>query len=334
MWRLFCKNCGFEGEEDKYYPFCPVCKSPLYIKGEPPKFKPILGEGNTPIVKEKIDNYEVYFKLEYLNPSGSFKDRGVSYSLQLASSMNYRCAVEDSSGNSGISTATFSSRLGLKSKIVIPKTAPYGKKAILRSLNAEIIEANTRDDASKIAEDLSKDCFYVSHSKNPFFIEGMKSIANEIKGLKPRGIIVPSSSFSLFLGVYYGLREQNINTKMFAIQAKETASLKEFIDPIYESKGNESKLADGLALKKSPRVKDALEVIKESNGGLLIFDDNEIKIGLKKLWQMGYLVEPTSAVSYLGLIKLKELNYDISDYIIMLTGSGLKFYDLIEKLIL
>ncbi|MGC8621499.1 MAG: pyridoxal-phosphate dependent enzyme [Caldisphaera sp.] len=333
MWKLFCKNCGFEGEENKYYPYCPICKSPLYIKGDAPKFNSILGEGNTPVVKEIIDGNEVYFKLEYLNPTGSFKDRGVSYSLQLASSLKYKCAVEDSSGNTGISTATFSSRLGMKSKIVIPKNAPYGKKALLRSLNAEIIESNTRDEASNIAEELSKNCFYVSHARNPFFIEGIKGIANEIKDLKPRGVIIPTSSFSLFLGAYYGLKEIGINAKMFAIQGKETASLKEFIDPIYESKGKESKLADGLALKKSPRAKDALDAIKESKGGLLVFDDEEIKIGLKKLWQMGYLVEPTSAVSYLGLIKLKELNYNINNYVIMLTGNGLKFYDIIEKLV-
>ncbi|WP_157463194.1 pyridoxal-phosphate dependent enzyme [Caldisphaera lagunensis] len=333
MWKLFCKKCGFEGEEDKYYPFCPVCKSSLYIKGEKPKFNSILGEGNTPSVKENINGYEVYFKMEYLNPTGSFKDRGVSYSLQLASSLKYKCAVEDSSGNTGISTAAYSSRLGLKSKIVIPKTAPQGKKALLKSLNAEIIESNTRDEASLIAEDLSRSCFYVSHARNPFFIEGMKSIAKEIEKIKPRGVIIPSSSFSLFLGTYYGLKEIGINAKMFAVQGIETASLKEFIDPIYESKGKESKLADGLALKKSPRGEDAIKALKESNGGLIVLDDDEIKLGLKKLWQMGYMVEPTSATSYIALIRLIELNYDVNDYVLMLTGNGLKFYDLIEKIL-
>ncbi|MFP3228299.1 MAG: pyridoxal-phosphate dependent enzyme [Caldisphaera sp.] len=333
MWSLFCKKCGFKGEEGKYYPFCPVCKSSLYIKGEPPNFESILGEGNTPIVKENISKNDVYFKLEYLNPTGSFKDRGVSYSLQLATKLNYNCSVEDSSGNTGISTAAFSSRLGIMSKIVIPKYAPSGKKSILRSLGAQVIESETRDEASNIAEELSKDCFYVSHARNPFFIEGMKKVADEIKHVKPRGIIVPSSSFSLFLGTYYGLKEKGINVKMFAVQGKETASLKEFIDPIYESKGKESKLADGLALKKAPRIYDALNVIKESNGGLLVIDDDEIKIGLKKLWNLGYMVEPTSAVSYIALIKLYELNYDISNYIAMLTGNGLKFYDMIEKIV-
>ncbi|WP_292319167.1 PLP-dependent lyase/thiolase [Caldisphaera sp.] len=333
MWSLFCKKCGFEGEENKYYPYCPVCKSSLYIKGIPPKFRSILGEGNTPIVKESINKNDVYFKLEYLNPTGSFKDRGVSYSLQLASQLKYKCSVEDSSGNTGISTAAFSSRLGIKSKIVIPKYAPPGKKSILRSLGAEVIESETRDEASNIAEELSKECFYVSHARNPFFIEGMKSIAEEIKHINPRGIVVPTSSFSLFLGTYYGLKEIGINAKMFAVQGKETASLREFIEPIYESKGKESKLADGLALKKAPRVYDALSVIKESNGGLLVIDDEEIKLGLKKLWNLGYMVEPTSAVSYIALIKLNELNYDINKYVAMLTGNGLKFYDLIEKII-
>lgn len=333
MWKLFCKKCGFEGEEDKYYPFCPKCKSALYIKGNVPKFSQILGEGNTPLVKENVNKQDVYFKLEYLNPTGSFKDRGVSYSLQLATSLNYKCSVEDSSGNTGISTAAFSSKLGLKSKIVIPKSAPSGKKALLKSLRAEIIEAETRDKASTIAEELSKNCFYVSHARNPFFIEGMKGIAKELKDIRPRGIVIPTSSFSLFLGTYYGLKELGINPRMFSVQGVETASLKEFIDPIYESKGNESKLADGLALKKSPRADDALNAIKESNGGLIVLDDEEIKNGVKMLWKMGYMVEPTSATSYIALIKLAELNYDIENYVIMLTGSGLKFYDIIEKII-
>jgi len=333
MWRLSCKKCGFKGEAEKYYPYCPRCGSPLSIEGKAPSFKPMLGEGNTPIVEERLGDNRIYYKLEYLNPTGSFKDRGVSYNIMLASSLGYRCVVEDSSGNTGISVAAYSSRMGMESKVIIPASAPKGKKSLLRALGAEVIESETRDKGTKIAEELSKHCFYVSHARNPFFIEGIKSVAKELKDLYIRGVVVPSSSFSLFLGTYYGFKEMGKKVMMFAVQGKETASLKKYIKPVYESKGPTSRLADGLALSSSPRAEEAFHAIKESNGGLVVLDDGDIKKGLKLLWRKGYMVEPTSATSLVALQKLDELGYDVDGFVLMLTGNGLKFYDMIEAML-
>jgi threonine synthase len=330
-WELRCPNCGFS-KVNEYEPFCPRCHSPLELKGEIPKPKePLLGEGNTPIVKVKQDSAQVIFKLEYLNPSGSFKDRGTSLSVWLAKKLNYKCVVEDSSGNTGLSVAMYSSYLGLKSYIVIPKTAGIGKKKLLKTLGANVIEAETREKASEIAEKLSTSCFYVAHSYSPIFIEGMKTIAKELKDYGDWNYIVPVSSGTLILGIYRGLRELGFRPRIYAVQAAEAASLKGHVRLIAEVGGRTSKLADALVLKKPPRLNSIIEVVNDSGGGLIVVGDEAIKSSVKELLSMGFIIEPSSATVWAAYKALRTLGMH-DDFVLPLTGSGLKYYEVLAEL--
>jgi len=328
MWRLTCPRCGFKGEEGRYYPFCPRCGGALELEGELPKYGRLLGEGNTPLVYRRTRLGVLGFKLEYLNPSGSFKDRGTSVSLQLARDLGYRCAVEDSSGNSGISTATYAAYLGLEATIAVPASAPQGKKEVLRSLGANVVELPTREEAAKFAEGLSSRCFYVSHSRSAVFLEGMKSAGQELPE-DVRSVIVPSASFSLLLGIWRGSRGR---VRLYAVQGSSNPSLAKYLKPLAVGRSLESRLADGLVLRDAPRAPEAAKAVSESGGGLVVVSDPEIAEATKELWRMGFMAEPTSATAYAAARLLREAGVDVEGAVLMLTGNGLKLYDLISRL--
>jgi threonine synthase len=326
-WRLVCPRCGFRGEEGRYYHRCPRCGSPLEFEGDRPRYGRLLGEGSTPLVYRETPLGPIGFKLEYVNPTGSFKDRGTAYSLQLARDLGYRCVVEDSSGNAGISTAAYASFLGLEAVVAVPRTAAPSKKSIISSLGARVVELDSREDAAKYAEAMAGRCFYVAHAVSAAFLEGMTSAGREV----PEGsaVVVPSASFSLFLGIWRG---SGGRVRLYAVQGVQNATLRGLVEPIAVGSGSTSSLADGLVLPSAPRAQEAADAIRRSGGGLVLVSDKEIAEATRDLWSMGLMAEPTSASAYAALKLLKEAGIDVSGFIAVLTGSGLKFYDLVSRI--
>jgi threonine synthase len=117
-----------------------------------------MGEGSTPLAEYG----GAALKLEYLNPTGSFKDRGAALSVRLAAELGYRCVSVDSSGNTAIAVAAYAGRLGLEARVYVPRGAGAGKRALLRALGARVVEAPDRDAAAALAERGSGGCFYVA----------------------------------------------------------------------------------------------------------------------------------------------------------------------------
>ncbi len=319
--RLLCPRCGFSSKE--YHPFCPRCGSPLELEGELGAYRRVMGEGNTPIIEVEWGNgLSLYFKLEYLNPTGSFKDRGVAVSLLIARELGYDCVVEDSSGNTGISVAAYSARLGLKSKIVVPVGASESKKSLIKLLGADLIEEADRASAAVRAGLLMKDCFYVSHATSPIFIEGTSSVGSEI--IESVGasipILLPVSSGTLLLGVYRAFKRRGLEPRIIAVQASEYTSLRHRTRLLAEVGGRGSKLADALVYRDPPRLDEMAKAVE----GLVIVGDNAIKHALLDLYTMGFIVEPSSAVVWAAY---KELNRRgiVDEAVLVLTGSGLKY---------
>lgn len=331
MWRFHCARCGFRGGEGVYYPWCPVCRGPLEVDGDLPELPRVLGEGSTPIVYDNIGGSIVGFKLEYLNPSGSFKDRGVGYSLQFARSLGYKCVVVDSSGNTGLSTAVYATRLGLKGYIVVPSTASPGKLSLMRALGATVVTVASRDEASRISEAYAGECYHVAHLTSPVFIEGVSSIGVEIAEVSRRPtIIIPVSSGSLLLGLYRGMVRSGVKPRIVAVQASESASLEGLVDTLASIGGPTSRLADALVVKKPPRLEEMARIVRESGGGLVKVGDEAIKGALRELLSMGFIVEPSSAVTWAAYRALE--NKVNGDVIVVLTGSGLKYYRELEEI--
>ncbi len=308
-----------------------------------------VGEGCTPIVEESIGEFNVYFKLEYLSPTGSFKDRGSVLAVSLIKTLHPKgILVEDSSGNAGISVATYSMRAGLRAVIFVPSDAPEGKKALLKSLGATLVEVEggrdvVRRKAIEFSES-SENRHYVGHNWNPFFIEGIKTIAFEIaeyfKGKIPDYVVALAGSGTLLLGIYKGFRELlelNLIEKMPSIIAVQASGYDYLCRVIGGRRKNVScsVLADGIRVPEPPRLGQMAEAVRESGGFCVVVEDKEIIKALKFLVRRGFIVEPTSAAALAGLWKAREegLLPGGTSVVVPLTGSGLKMSSKIASIV-
>ncbi|WP_440059972.1 threonine synthase [Thermogladius sp. 4427co] len=348
----YCPRCGFREDFDKaYYWKCPRCGSPLKIVFEGryevskekglARYKTLLpltplkyiGEGSTPLVKSVENGVEVWFKLEYLNPSGSFKDRGTSLALTYARKMGFKTVVDDSSGNTAISISLYSHIYGLKPIMFIPRTAPEGKKRMLRFLGAELYESVDRGAASRDVVDFvekNPGVFYVAHTWSYFYILGAATIAYEVfeEAGVPDYVIAPIGSGGLILGLAQGFKtllEQALTTKMPKIIGVQGYSVQPVSIALkgIETPGEASDLADGIMVPNPPRLTEIVDAIRESQGDVYLVGNSEIRSACNKLVEEGFLVEPTSAAPYAVLEKLKQ-KIQGKTVLIPLTGSGLK----------
>ena len=325
-WRFYCPACGFRGEHGGYYPYCPRCGGPLELEGRSPvdPSVSVLGEGDTPVVERKVGGVRVALKLEHLNPTGSFKDRGASASLRLARLLGYECAVVDSSGNTAVSTAAYAAALGLRARVHVPGGAGGSKAALARALGAEVVVWPTRSDAAEAARREAGECFYVAHPFSPVFLEGVKTIAWELRDYDGWDFVVPASSGSLLLGLWRGMREAGFGGRLIAVQAAEAASLEGRVRLLARLGGSTSRLADALVLRDPPRLEGMAGAVRESGGGLVVVGDEAIRAALAELLSMGLIVEPSSAAAWAAFRGLTGRGL-AGDAVVVLTGSGLKY---------
>lgn len=301
-----------------------------------------LGEGLTPLINASFLGKNVYLKLEYLNPTGSFKDRGSAVAVSKALEFGARAVVEDSSGNAGISIAAYAAAAGIKARIYVPRDAPEGKKSLIRSLGAELIEAPSRAEAGKMAIDsVGPSEVYVGHAWNPWFLQGTKTLAYELLdqlGHVPDAVVLPVSAGTLLLGLWIGFNELlnlgliNKMPRLYAVQAQGFASLYEKMHG--ESMKEPTKLADALRVSNPPRLEQLVNAIRRSNGDVLVIMDDELLQSWKLLLRRGFIIEPSSAIVLPGYMKLLNSNYLSKDdeVVIVLTGSGLKYIDIMSKI--
>ena len=360
----YCPSCGFTHDLSKYFWRCPKCGKPLdmlyrprwepvkgkvglarYLSSLPPIGELVtLGEGGTPVVTRKVAGVEVWFKLEYLNPTGSFKDRGASLATSLALKLGYARVVEDTSGNTGIAVTAYSRVKGLKVTIVMPEKAPQGKKILCKLLGADVVETKTRGEAAeKVLELINDETFYVAHTWSPLFIEAAKTVAYEAieSGFRGNAVVVPVGSGGLMLGMYRGFRDLlnwgliDEMPKFVAVQGTSVAPLYEEVHGELPSNLLPSDLADGIMVPNPPRLKELKEAVLETKGSVVLVNNDDIVSALKELLRAGFIVEPTSAAPYAALMKaVEEGLIDRGDAVLIpLTGSGLKTLRIYEALL-
>jgi threonine synthase len=297
-----------------------------------------LGEGWTPLVKFS-DN--VHFKLENLNPTGSFKDRGSAVLFSALHKLVKRVGgyiSEDSSGNAGASMAAYAARAGLKAEIYVPKNVSGPKLNQIQFYGAEVVKIS--GSRSKVAEEAQKaeeGKFYVGHILHPLFRDGIRSLAYEITEQfgwhTPERIYLPVSAGTLFLGVIDGfrhLRDSNVIMNMPKIVACQTQQ----VSPLYHRFKNLSyapprkitSIADALVSVSPPLLELMVKKLKEAEGDAVMVGEGEIFEAFMELAKRGFFVEPSSAVAY-AAYKKQLLNNEISkkdETVIILTGMGLK----------
>jgi threonine synthase len=355
---LECPNCGRTYESGPDEPWRCECghaldfaERPLPDSSSPQidpreglwafdEFLPIgpevtLGEGWTPLAEAPA--WDAQFKLDYVFPSGSYKDRGAALTLSRAAELGVERIVEDSSGNAGAAIAQYAARAGIDADIYVPADVKPAKLDAIEAAGATPVRIEgTRQDVTDacISEAVGGDAWYASHAWNPAFYAGTSTFALELAAQRdwtvPDAVVLPLGHGTLFLGAYRGfqaLRDAGWTDevpRLLGVQATGVAPVVEELHGPGEAGTND--LADGIQIREPARMDQLLEAIEATDGDAITCDAAATDEALAALHERGFYVEPTSAVAVAGLTTYRErgvLDAD-ADVAVALTGSGLK----------
>ncbi|UWG46665.1 Threonine synthase and cysteate synthase [Halanaeroarchaeum sp. HSR-CO] len=356
---LVCPDCGETYDAGPGEPWQCTCGHPLDfaerpLPDGPPEtlgvarglwafedFLPIephvtLGEGWTPLADAPA--WDATFKLEYVLPSGSFKDRGATATLSRAVELGVDRVVEDSSGNAGAAIAQYAARAGVEADIYVPAGAKESKLKAIRRVGATPVPIEgTRQDVTDacVAAVEAGDAWYASHAWNPAFFAGTATFAVELAAQRdwsvPDAVVVPLGHGTLFLGAYRGftaLRDAGWTDsvpRLLGVQAAGVAPIAAALNE--DADGPINDVADGIQITDPVRQKQILDAVDDTGGDAIAIGEAATEAALTALHERGFYVEPTSAIAVAGLEAYRErgvLSTD-DDVVVPLTGSGLKY---------
>ncbi len=317
----------------KYRALLPVSREPISLK-----------EGGTPLyrvdrIAESIGLKDIYVKHEGMNPTGSFKDRGMTVGVTKALELGMKTVACASTGNTSASLAVYGARAGVPAVVLLPSgKVALGKLAQALMHGAKVLSIRGNfDDALKLVRDLcDREGFYLLNSVNPYRLEGQKTIAFEIAdqlGWKaPDRLILPVGNAGNITAIYKGFRELKqlglIDSipKMTGIQAEGASPIVKAIKSNAAMITPESKpetVATAIRIGNPVNAIKALTAIRESGGTAETVSDDEI---VKAQHELAYLegigVEPASASSIAGLRKLVGLGIIDPDECVVCVTTG------------
>jgi threonine synthase len=312
-----------------------------------------LGEGWTPLVTLHIGGRAIHGKLEYLSPTGSFKDRGTTVMISLLKKFGIEAVVEDSSGNAAASLAAYCARAQMRAMIFAPAHASPAKLAQIRMLGARLsLIVGPREFAARAAEEAAQKNYYASHVYNPFWLEGVKTYVykmwEQFDRRAPDAIIAPAGHGSLIRAAYKAYAELLAARlvkkipRLFAVQAETVSPLYrgwveradergelQRANQAYSLSGSlkvrtRSTIAEGIAVWQPPHWHSILSIIRSTKGAVVTVSEEETVQAHRQMARQGIYIEPTSATAIAGF---KKLSSDINPralVVLPLTGSGLK----------
>jgi threonine synthase len=297
-----------------------------------------MGEGLTPMIEEGVDGVSVWLKLEYMSPTGSFKDRGASVLVSKMRELGVKEAIEDSSGNAGCALAAYCAKARIDCHIFVPDRAPVEKVTQIGMYGARIERiSGDREAVAAAALKAAERGYYASHSWNPFFLQGTKTIAFEIceqlNWSAPDTLILPIGNGTLLLGANSGFKDLVAGEiiermpRLIGIQAEAYSPIfqmfKGGLEEIPAITGGDT-IADGIAIAKPIRGRQIVRAILESKGDIFSVSEPQIRESLEMMGRLGYYIEPTSAVAIAGAKTYLKRASSGETVVIPLTGTGLK----------
>ncbi|WP_276254737.1 pyridoxal-phosphate dependent enzyme [Halomontanus rarus] len=295
-------------------------------------------EGFSPLVD--APEWNAAFKLEYVFPTGSFKDRGATTTLSRAVELGVDKVIEDSSGNAGAAIATYAARAGLEADIYVPADVKQSKLMAIQRTGARPIRVEgTREDVTTACIDAveSGEGWYASHAWNPAFYAGTMTFAFEVAAQRgwtvPDAVVLPIGHGTLFLGAYRGfslLNEAGIVDRMPRLLGAQAAGYAPIVGALGGETdvedGDETDIADGIQITEPARGTQILDAIEATDGDAIALGADPIETALDTLHRNGFYVEPTCAVAPAALRQYREdgVLEDDDDVVVPLTGSGLK----------
>jgi threonine synthase len=288
-----------------------------------------LGEGSTPLVEapylsERI-GAEVFLKIEGANPTGSFKDRGMTCAVSGAVRDGMDAVLCASTGNTAASLAAYAARAGLRGAVLVPEgKIATGKLAQALMHGARVIALRGNfDEALKLVRELcERKPIALVNSVNPLRIEGQKTAAFEIVeqlGDSPLdALCIPVGNAGNITAYWRGFQESGQSPAMFGFQAAGAAPL--VTGKIVE---NPETVASAIRIGNPARWEEAMTAVKDSRGGIEAVSDDMILDAYRLLAaKEGVFCEPASAASIAGL--LEHGAGDAQRIVCVLTGHGLK----------
>lgn len=334
---VFCRKC--QRKRSGIEALCPACQIPYSILPDfnykstpienfPYAMNPVsLGEVVTPVVEYQ----DVSFKLDYFQPTFSYKDRGARTLLTFLRDHKKEVGgriAEDSSGNAGASIAAYGRKAGFAVDIYVPSSSGGLKPELIKRLGANLIPVDgTREDVRRAA--VSGDAYYVGHSIYPEFRDGIRMLSYEIfeqsHGRIPDHIFIPTSAGTLLSGIYLGFKHLLDSGEIDRIPHL-VACQPELMSPIEARLADQEfvlpqkrSIADALVTTTPPLMEELIDILK-NNGSAISVTEDEIVKAQSDLANIGIFTEYSSAVA-LAAYRKKRIS---GKSMIILTGNGLK----------
>jgi threonine synthase len=306
-----------------------------------------LGEQATPLLMSDLG---AHLKLDYLLPSGSYKDRGAAVLVSRLADLGVKDIVLDSSGNAGAAISTYCAAAGIACRVFVPASNSRGKLAQIAAVGGMLEPvAGRRRDATRAAITAAESSLYASPRWSPDFGAGAATLAFELWeqfGQKaPSSVLAPCGNGGVILGLYRGfdalMRGGLIDRlpRLMAIQAAGFDSLADAIangltEPVPRGAGRWT-IAEGIACEFPIKGRQALDAIRSSSGTAITVSEADIKGAALRLADSGFYVEATAAVGFAGLERLRRQGADDQlgeAPVVILTGTGLKSGSLLADL--
>lgn len=316
-----------------------------------------LGEGYTPLLRsERLGGYlgmkDLWIKDEGLNPTGSFKARGLAAAVSRAHELGIKAITMPSAGNAGGAMAAYASKAGIEANVFMPKDVPLANRIECEAYGANVtlIDGLITDCGNASAKAAEKyEIFDISTMKEPYRVEGKKTMAYEIieqMGWSvPDVIIYPTGGGTGIVGIWKAIFEmqelrliENKKPILISVQAEGCA-------PIFQafSSGkkyatefkNPKTIASGMRVPAAIGDFLVLEAIRESGGCVTVVSDESMVDSVRFIAQMeGIFAAPEGASTFSALKKLLDTGFITKDMsvVLMNTGSGLKYLDVMKSL--
>jgi threonine synthase len=379
---LQCSSCGLRHESSRLQNLCTACQKPLFAVVDlakaggaltrkalamrekslwryrellplPAGVEPLsLGEGGTPLLRAKkvAGDLDLWIKDESLNPTQSFKARGMSVAVSMTKYLGMKKLAVPSAGNAGGALAAYAARGGLETHIFMPRDTPRANIIECRELGAhvELIDGLITDCGAEIARRKDKEGWFdMSTLKEPYRLEGKKTLgyelADQLNWQLPDVIIYPTGGGTGLIGMWKAFDEMealgwidNKRPRMVAVQASGCAPIVRAFDAgqnfAWEFAGAHT-IASGLRVPKAIGDFLILKILRQSNGGAVAVDDAEmIRVAREVGASEGLFVCPEAAACFAALKKLRSVGRIASDerVVIFNTGSGIKYLECYE----
>lgn len=303
-----------------------------------------LLEGDTPLIpvpglaKTLGGGFELWVKFEGLNPTGSFKDRGMTVAISEAVGRDVKAVICASTGNTAASAAAYAARSGLRAVVIIPQgKVAAGKLAGAVAYGAQVIQIDgSFDDALNLVMEISqRQPIALVNSLNPYRLEGQKTAAFEIVdtlGSAPDWLCLPVGNAGNITSYWMGFRQYNRVKgsglpQILGVQAAGAAPL--VLGHVVE---HPETVATAIRIGRPARGEQALQAAEESKGRIIAATDEQILAMQRMLASNGVWVEPASAAGLAGLaveLEAGRINLQGKRVVAVCTGHGLKDPDII-----